>query len=50
MNAGVSGLQNGTDIILHRLLDVEIFRVMPDASAISVGYVDFEFASKVVLI
>jgi len=47
LNAGVIGLQNGTEIHLHRLLDIEMFRVMPDASAISVGNVDFECTSKV---
>jgi lipopolysaccharide transport system ATP-binding protein len=42
MNAGVIGLQNGSEIYLHRLLDIEMFRVMPDTNTISFGTVDFE--------
>lgn len=46
LNAGVVGLQNGYEIHLHRVLDIKMFRVLPDTSAISVGYVDFEFFSN----
>jgi len=45
LNAGVIALQNGYEIHLHRVLDIKMFRVLPDASAISAGYVDFEFSS-----
>lgn len=50
LNAGVIGLHNGTEIHLHRLLDIEMFRVMPDTDAISVGNVDFECTPNVTFI
>lgn len=46
LNAGVIALQNGVEIHLHRLLDIAIFRVLPNAGAISVGIVDFECSPK----
>ena len=47
MNAGVIGLQNGSETYLHRLLDIEMFRVMPDTNTISFGTVDFECDPKI---
>jgi len=46
LNAGVIAIHDGIEIHLHRLLDIEIFRVMPDSRTISVGIVDFECSPK----
>ena len=46
LNAGVIGLVNGVDIHLHRLLDIEMFRVMPELNSISVGHVNFDCTTK----
>jgi lipopolysaccharide transport system ATP-binding protein len=42
LNAGVVGLLGGTETYLHRLLDVAMFRVLPEADYIGSGTVDFD--------
>jgi lipopolysaccharide transport system ATP-binding protein len=41
LNAGVMGSTHGDDGYLHRLIDVAMFRVMPDSSRLVTGIVDF---------
>ena len=41
LNAGVTGCVDGTDTYLHRLLDIEMFRVLPDSKNLSTAIVDF---------
>lgn len=41
MNAGVIGCLDGGDVYLHRLLDVQMFRVIPDPESLSTAIVDF---------
>jgi len=45
LNAGVLGNKDGEQIYLHRLLDVAMFRVLPEADLLSTGLVDFEAQS-----
>lgn len=41
LNAGVLGSTNGDDGYLHRLIDVAMFRVLPDSMRLLTGIVDF---------
>lgn len=41
LNAGVMGSTNGDDGYLHRLIDVAMFRVLPDSTRLLTGVVDF---------
>ena len=41
LNAGVTGCVDGTDTYLHRLLDIEMFRVLPDSTSLATAIVDF---------
>jgi lipopolysaccharide transport system ATP-binding protein len=41
LNAGVTGSINGNDVYLHRLIDIAMFRVMPDAENLATGIIDF---------
>jgi lipopolysaccharide transport system ATP-binding protein len=41
LNAGVLGSTLGEDGYLHRLIDVAMFRVMPDSSRLMTGIMDF---------
>ncbi|MTW14117.1 ATP-binding cassette domain-containing protein [Pseudoduganella eburnea] len=41
LNAGVMGSTHGDDGYLHRLIDVAMFRVMPDSSRLLTGIMDF---------
>lgn len=41
LNAGVTGCIEGTDTYLHRLLDIEMFRVLPDSTSLATAIVDF---------
>jgi len=47
LNAGVIANINGEDVHLHRLLDIEMFRVLPDVDSLSIGTVNFECSAKV---
>lgn len=41
MNAGVVGTEEGVEVFLHRVVDVIMFRVQPDAGLIGNGIVNF---------
>ena len=41
LNAGVVGDVNGAEVFLHRITDITLFRVMPDAETLATGTVDF---------
>jgi lipopolysaccharide transport system ATP-binding protein len=41
MNAGVTGSIDGEDTYLHRIVDIAMFRVMPDSEMLATGTVDF---------
>lgn len=41
MNAGVVGCLEGGDVYLHRLLDVQMFRVIPAPESLSTAIIDF---------
>lgn len=41
LNAGLVGEINGSETYLHRLIDIAMFRVLPDAGNLSSGIVDF---------
>lgn len=41
LNAGVVGDVNGAETYLHRLIDIAMFRVMPDTENLATGIVDF---------
>jgi lipopolysaccharide transport system ATP-binding protein len=43
MNAGVFGVVDGTEIVLHRRVDVAAFRVLPLTSIVDTGAVSLEF-------
>jgi lipopolysaccharide transport system ATP-binding protein len=47
LNAGVLGSTNGADGYLHRLIDVEMFRVMPDSARLMTGIMDFACVPKI---
>ncbi|MDF3935311.1 ABC transporter ATP-binding protein [Pseudomonas citronellolis] len=47
LNAGVVGGTNGGEFYLHRLLDVAMFRVMPETELLSTGVVDFSCQSRI---
>jgi lipopolysaccharide transport system ATP-binding protein len=50
LNAGVSAWDNGSEIHLHRLLDIEMFRVLPNNETMAIGDVDFECSPNVIFI
>jgi lipopolysaccharide transport system ATP-binding protein len=41
LNAGVTGCIDGVDVYLHRLLDIQMFRVLPDSNNLGTAIVDF---------
>ena len=41
LNAGVVGDVDGTETFLHRITDITLFRVLPDADNLATGIVDF---------
>lgn len=41
LNAGVVGEVNGNETYLHRLIDIAMFRVLPDSENLATGIVDF---------
>ena len=43
LNAGCSGMVNGEEAFLHRLVDAAMFRVQPQEADARTGLVDFEF-------
>ena len=42
LNAGVLGYVDGCEVFLHRLIDIAMFRVQPDAESLATGIVDFD--------
>lgn len=49
MNAGVLGDVDGTMTYLHRLIDIAMFRVLPDTENLATGIVDFDCYPEVEL-
>jgi lipopolysaccharide transport system ATP-binding protein len=47
LNAGVVGEQSGSEIYLHRLLDVAMFRVTSESDGFGTGIIDFSCTSSV---
>jgi len=47
VNAGVVGRIGDTEEYLHRHIDIDMFRVMPDSLRTMVGIVDFEIVSRI---
>jgi lipopolysaccharide transport system ATP-binding protein len=47
MNAGVIGCLDGAEVYLHRLLDVQMFRVIPAPENLSTAIVDFGCRPKI---
>lgn len=47
LNAGVVGDVDGNESYLHRLLDVAMFRVVPEGDDLATGIVDFSCSPKV---
>jgi lipopolysaccharide transport system ATP-binding protein len=41
LNAGVNGDVEGNEIFLHRMIDIAMFRVLPDSGNLATGIVDF---------
>lgn len=46
LNAGVTGCIDGAETYLHRLLDIEIFRVLPAPESLATAIVDFGCTPK----
>jgi lipopolysaccharide transport system ATP-binding protein len=49
LNAGVVGVVNGAETYLHRLIDIAMFRVLPDAMLLATGIVDFDCYPEVAM-
>ncbi|UZE19657.1 ABC transporter ATP-binding protein [Pseudomonas sp. B21-054] len=47
LNAGVTGCVDGVDVYLHRLLDVQMFRVLPDSKNLATAIVDFNCVPEI---
>ncbi len=50
LNAGVMGDVNGSECYLHRLIDIAMFRVLPDGNSYMTSFVDFGCLPEVRLI
>lgn len=50
LNAGVVGDVGGSETFLHRITDIALFRVMPDAETLSTGIVDFGCTPEIELL
>jgi lipopolysaccharide transport system ATP-binding protein len=50
LNAGVVGDLAGTETFLHRVVDITLFRVLPDAQTLATGIVDFACVPDLVLL
>lgn len=50
LNAGVASEVNGVESFLHRIIDVALFRVMPDADTLATGIVDFGCSPEIELL
>jgi lipopolysaccharide transport system ATP-binding protein len=49
LNAGVIGNVDGEETYLHRLIDVAMFRVLPETRSLATGVVDFEASCNLIL-
>lgn len=49
INAGVMGLLNGCETILHRILDAVVFKVIRDENILATQLIDFQIESAVTL-
>jgi len=49
LNAGVVGDINGIEVFLHRVVDIALFRVLPDSESLATGIVDFGCCSEIML-
>jgi lipopolysaccharide transport system ATP-binding protein len=47
LNAGVVGELNGSEVFLHRLIDIAMFRVNSEISSLSTGIIDFNCIPKI---
>lgn len=47
LNAGLVGDINGSEVFLHRLIDIAMFRVLSESGSLATGIVDFECVSEV---
>lgn len=50
LNAGVVGEVDGAETFLHRITDITLFRVMPDADTLATGIVDFACSPEITLL
>lgn len=50
LNAGVVGDVDGTESFLHRITDITLFRVLPDADNLATGIVDFACTPEIELV
>ena len=50
LNAGVVGELDGGETFLHRITDITLFRVLPDADNLTTGIVDFACTPEVELV
>ncbi|NKN32747.1 ABC transporter ATP-binding protein [Marichromatium bheemlicum] len=49
LNAGVLGISDGEETFLHRLVDAEMFRVLPDTRRTATGIVDFSCRPRILI-
>lgn len=49
LNAGVLGMVDGVETFLHRIVDVAMVRVLPDAEGLGTGFVDFSAAPELLV-
>jgi lipopolysaccharide transport system ATP-binding protein len=49
LNAGVLGEIDGEEVYLHRLIDIAVFRVLPDSYNLTTGMIDFGCSSEIEL-
>ena len=49
LNAGVSGTVKGAETYLHRVLDICMFKVLPDPDNTSTGIMDFRTDPNIVV-
>jgi lipopolysaccharide transport system ATP-binding protein len=50
LNAGVVGDLAGTETFLHRIVDIGLFRVLPDSETLATGIVDFGCSPEITLL
>lgn len=50
LNAGVLGYVDESEVYLHRLIDISMFRVLPESGDIATGIIDFNCYSEIELL